>query len=100
MSDSSKNEVAEETAKSLEDRIIDIVVREGMIEREKLVPEATLEDLGVDSVEVVMVLNGLEEEFDIYVPVDETMSEVRTVGDLLSAIKTLIEKKESDPASA
>ena len=99
MADSAKSKAGETAAKSIEDRIIDIVVREGMIEREKLVPEATLEDLGVDSVEVVMVLNGLEEEFDIYVPVDETMSEVRTVGDLLDAIKDLIEKNESDPAS-
>ena len=84
----------------LEERIMAVVVREGMIEREKLVPEATLDDLGVDSVEVVMILNGLEEEFGIYVPIDETMSEVRTVGDLLGAIKILIEKKDGEPKSA
>ena len=36
----------------------------------------------------------------IYVPIDETMSEVRTVGDLLGAIKTLIEKKDSETQSA
>ncbi|MCC2113565.1 MAG: acyl carrier protein [Hyphomicrobiales bacterium] len=99
MSDSSKKDVAEEATKSTEERIIDIVAREGMIEREKLDPKATLEDLGVDSVEVVMVLNGLEEEFGIYVPIDETMSDVRTVGDLLGVIKELVENKENDPAS-
>ena len=95
------SEESDDKARSpLEERIMDVVVREGMIEREKLVPEATLDDLGVDSVEVVMILNGLEEEFGIYVPIDETMSEVRTVGDLLGAIKTLIEKKDSESKSA
>ncbi|MEZ5840202.1 MAG: phosphopantetheine-binding protein [Hyphomicrobiales bacterium] len=82
---------------TLEERIVAIVVREGMIDREKLVPEATLEDLGVDSVEVVMILNGIEEEFGIYVPIDETMSEVRTVGDLLGVIKGIVEKKAAEP---
>lgn len=77
-------------AGSVEDRILSVIVREGMVEREKLVPEATLEDLGVESVEVVMILNGLEEEFDIYIPVDEAMSEVRTVGDMLNVIKGII----------
>ncbi|HOV04183.1 MAG TPA: phosphopantetheine-binding protein [Kaistiaceae bacterium] len=82
-----------ETDAALEERIAAIVVREGMVDREKLVPDATLEDLGVDSVEVVMILNGIEEEFGIYVPIDETMSEVRTVGDLLGVITTLVQKK-------
>lgn len=78
-------------AGSVDDRILSVIVREGMVEREKLLPEATLEDLGVESVEVVMILNGLEEEFDIYIPVDEAMSEVRTVGDMLKVIKSIIE---------
>lgn len=81
------------TDATLEERIVAIVVREGMVDRDKLVPDATLEDLGVDSVEVVMILNGIEEEFGIYVPIDETMSEVRTVGDLLGVITTLVQKK-------
>lgn len=96
----SSEETDDKAKLPLEERIMAVVVREGMIEREKLVPEATLDDLGVDSVEVVMILNGLEEEFGIYVPIDETMSEVRTVGDLLGAIKTLIEKKDSESKSA
>lgn len=75
---------------SLRDRILDIVVREGMIAREKLVGSATLDDLGVQSLDIVIMLNAFEDEFGIYVPVDQSMADVKTVDDLVALIEDLI----------
>ncbi len=74
-------------------RVLDIIAREGMVDRARLTPDATLQELEVASIEVVMILNGLEEEFGIYIPVDQTISEVKTVRDLVTAIHGLVQAK-------
>jgi acyl carrier protein len=48
-------------------RVLDIIAKEGMVDRARLTPDATLQELEVASIEVVMILNGLEEEFGIYI---------------------------------
>ena len=41
--------------------IIDMIVAEGMIERAQLTPDATLQSLGIASVDVVLILMAIEE---------------------------------------
>src|SRR5690349_16863730 len=78
----------------LEERILDVIAREGMIERDKLVPSATLDSLGVSSVDVVQILMGLEDEFGVYIPVERSLAEVRSVEDLVSTLIRLVEEKQ------
>jgi acyl carrier protein len=80
-------------ASEFAERVLDIIAKEGMVDRSKLTPDATLEQLEVASIEVVMILNGLEEQFGIYIPVDQTISEVKTVRDLVTAVHRLVESK-------
>ncbi len=74
----------------LEDRILEVIAREGMVERDRLSPEATLEELGIQSVDVVQILMGLEDEFGVYVSVDGPLAQSRNVGELVSALSELI----------
>lgn len=80
-----KNEIA--------GKILDIISKEGMVDREKLTREATLEDLEIESIDMVMILQGLEEEFEVYVPMDQEIMELKNVGDVIDTVTRLIEAK-------
>ncbi len=80
-----KNEIA--------GKILDIIAKEGMVDKEKLTREATLEDLEIESIDMVMILQGLEEEFEVYVPMDQEIMELKNVGDVIDTVTRLIEAK-------
>lgn len=46
-------------------------------------------DLGLDSLQVMELLMEMEDAFDISIPVN-VMADVRTVGELAGAVKTLL----------
>ncbi len=50
-------------------RILEIMAKETFVDRDKLVPDATIEELGIASLDVVQTMFALEEEFDIQIPV-------------------------------
>ena len=72
-------------------QIIDVIAREGMVDRAKITATATLEDLGLQSIDMVMILNGIEEKFDIYVPMDESIQKIANVGDVIDVVSGLVE---------
>lgn len=67
-------------------RLLDIIAREGLVDAGRLVPEVTLDELGIKSADVVMILMVIEEEFDAYIPVDDALSNAKTLEDLLNAL--------------
>lgn len=79
----------------IEDRLLLIVSREGLIDRSKLSPDATLDSLGIASADVIVILMAVEEEFGAYVPVDDTLSDARTVGEFLAALRPHLLKPQS-----
>lgn len=85
---------------SLRERILTIISEQGVIERERLTGEATLEELGVQSIDIVMILNELEDVFGIYIPVDQSVADVRNIDDLVTLVSTLIENREADSPGA
>jgi len=44
------------------------------------------EDLGADSLDIVDLIEGIEDEFDIEIP-DEVVDTIKTVGDIVSYIE-------------
>lgn len=74
-------------------KILDIISKEGMVDKDKLTRDATLEDLEIESIDMVMILQGLEEEFDVYVPMDEEIMELKNVGDVIDTVTRLIQAK-------
>ena len=82
----------------LREEIIELIVSEGMVERAKLSPDASFRSLGFESLDVVMLLMGVEEKYGVYLPIDGELSTVNTLSELLDL---LIERiKTADPASA
>ena len=68
-------------------KIKDIIEKELGVEREKLVPEASfIEDLGVDSLDIVELVMEFEKEFGIDIP-DEDAEKLRTVGDAMAYLE-------------
>lgn len=67
------------------------------VDAEKVTLDANLEELGIDSMDVVEIIFDLEESFDIDVPnpgdVEGGTMNFSTVQDMINSIKTLIEQK-------
>jgi len=68
------------------ERIIDIIAEDGAIDRALVTPDATLESLGLESMDVVMILMGVEEKLNIYLPVDNDLASARNMSEFVAAI--------------
>lgn len=68
------------------ERIIDIIAEDGAVDRELITPEATLETLGLESMDVVMILMGAEEKLNIYLPMDNDLSSARNMAEFVAVI--------------
>lgn len=70
-------------------KVRDIILDVIDIEREKIVPEATLrEDLQADSLASVEIVMALEDEFNIELD-EELARSLSTVGELIAAIEAM-----------
>lgn len=85
--------VAQDKTK-LFDEIIEVICKEGMVDREKVTPDATIESLDLKSIDIVMILTAIEEKFDVYIPMDGSFQEAKTVQDLIDALSSHIEKEK------
>jgi acyl carrier protein len=81
----------------LASQIIDVIVKEGMVDREKATLDATIESLDLKSIDIVMILTAIEEKFDVYIPMDAPFQEAKNVGDLIDAIAAHIIKEKTKP---
>ncbi|HZM07992.1 MAG TPA: phosphopantetheine-binding protein [Methylocella sp.] len=79
----------------LANQIIDVIVKEGMVDREKATLDATIESLDLKSIDIVMILTAIEEKFDVYIPMDGPFHEAKSVGDLIDAIAAYIIKEKN-----
>lgn len=75
--------------------ILDIVAAETGVPREKLTPDASIEALGIPSLDLVQTVFALETRFDIEIPVVADRSgpgEFETVGALVSHVLATIDR--------
>ena len=71
-----KEEVLSRLKEIIEDRLD--------VEGDQIVPEASfVEDLGADSLDIVELIMGIEEEFDIEIP-DEDAEKLTSVGEAMN----------------
>lgn len=75
------------------DTLKQIVVDKFDIEAEKIVPEATLESLGLDSLDTFDMIFSAEETFNIKVPNSEV--DIKTVEDVVNLIDRLVKEQAS-----
>lgn len=77
---------------SIEERIIDIIVEQLDVNREKCVPEASfIEDIGADSLDLVELIMVMEENFNVEI-MDDDLEKISTIQKAIDYIK----EKSSD----
>ena len=74
----------------ISNRVLELLGRKIGAGRPISLESSVIADTGLDSVSVMDFVMELEDEFDISIPLDQ-IAEVRTVGDLASAVRALSE---------
>ena len=75
------------------EKIANAITKTVKCSKEDVVPDAKLEELGIDSLKAINILFELEEEFDIEIP-NEVISEMVTVGDIVNCVTELRNKQQ------
>ena len=78
----------------LVNKIIDVIVAEGMVDRDKVTMDATIESLDLKSIDIVMILTAIEDKFDVYIPMDGPFHDAKDVKSLIDAIANYIIKEK------
>ena len=71
-------------------QLVEVIAKEGMVDLTDVGPDTTLESLNIASVDYMMILAAVEEKFSVYVPMDESLAQVKDVGGLLAVLKERI----------
>ena len=78
----------------IKDKLKQIVIDRLDVDEDQITPDASfVEDLGADSLDLVELIMGIEEEFDIEIP-DEDAEKLTTVGGALEYIKSKLGVEE------
>jgi acyl carrier protein len=67
------------------DSVLDIIAEESLVEKSALTPEATLESLGIQSLDIISIVFALEDRFGIVLEQSE-FEGVTTVAQLVDII--------------
>ena len=74
---------------SAEEKVIDIIVEQLSVDKDKVVPGASfVDDLGADSLDLVELIMAMEEAFGIEIP-DEVAEKITTVKDAIDHVQTV-----------
>lgn len=74
---------------AVENKMIDIIVEQLSVDRDKVVSGASfVDDLGADSLDLVELIMAMEEEFDVEIP-DEEAEKITTVQDAINFVNKL-----------
>ncbi len=74
---------------AIEQEMIDIIVEQLSVDKEKVVPGASfVDDLGADSLDLVELIMAMEEGFDIEIP-DEDAESITTVQHAIDYVNKL-----------
>ena len=82
------------TDEEIKDKIFDIVAKEARLDRTTLTPDTKLEDLKIESLDMVQILFGIEDTFDVYVPQDDQNFKLSTLKDVVEGVKKLVAAKQ------
>lgn len=72
---------------TLEEQVIDIVAEHLQVPKDEITRESSfVDDLKADSLDIVELVMGFEDEFNIKIP-DDDYDKIRTVGDAINYIE-------------
>jgi acyl carrier protein len=79
-------------SQTVTDRVIAVIAATQKISAEKIRPESTFQELGIDSLDGINILFALENEFDINIP-DDSARSIRTVAEMIDGVSALLDGK-------
>lgn len=82
------------TEEEIRDKIFDIVAKEARLDRASLTLDTKLEDLKIESLDMVQILFGIEDSFDVYVPQDDQSFKLATLRDVVDGVMKLLAAKQ------
>ena len=83
---------------NVHDRLVQLLVDEYKLPAEKLLPDARLDELGIDSLGVMELVFKIEDDFGIQFPSDQAA--LTTVGELVHYVQDLIASQTASTASS
>lgn len=84
----------------LENRIFEIFAKEARREKATLNFDTTLEDLDIESLDILQILFDIEEEFDVYIPYNDESFKLDTLRDVVDGVVRLIAEKQAEAPPA
>ena len=83
---------------SVRDQVIEIIAEQAVLEPSEVSMDATLEDLGIDSLGLVEAVFAIEERFDIQVPFNanepaKSDFDITNVASMVRAVEHLVAEK-------
>ena len=78
--------------------LMEMVAQEGMVDPSEITPDRPLNELDIQSADFVMILMAIEEKYGAYVSVDNELTDVVTVQDLLDLAISKIEAHQAAEA--
>lgn len=71
---------------NLEEQVLAIVCKNIEAKQDLDLSKKLIDDLGVDSLDTMMIINGLEDEFGIAINEDD-FKDIKTIGDIVTALR-------------
>lgn len=84
----------------VESRIKAIIAKEKEIDPSEIKRSSTMEDLNVESIDLVQIMFAVEEEFDIYLADEDVGFDIKNVGEVVDAVEKLVAAKEGAAGAA
>lgn len=83
-------------AQSVQDQVIAIIAEQAVMETSEVKLDATLEELGIDSLGLVEAVFAIEETFDVQVPFNandpsDSQFDISNVQSMIKAVEGLVE---------
>ena len=83
---------------STQDDIIEIIAKQASIDKDQVMPDATMDDLNIESLDLVEIIFAIEEKFDIAIPYNANDpgavgADLNTVKDVVEAVEKLVSDK-------
>ncbi|MEO1550505.1 MAG: phosphopantetheine-binding protein [Pseudomonadota bacterium] len=82
-------------AESVQDQVVAIIAEQAMLDASEVKLDATLEDLGIDSLGLVEAVFAIEETFDVQVPFNandpaDSKFDITNVASMVKAVEELV----------
>ena len=85
---------------SVQDTVFDIIAKESGIDRARITPQATLKDLGIQSLDAVQILFEIEDHFKITMPDRDPNFDTESVSGLVETVEKLVATQAAPPPPA